>query len=357
MTNRLTQFPAPLSPLEQFIREYVEAREGAWDEIEPRVYDLLLGPDMVRVTFDPEAIPEHPHAQLASLGSPLVDRLLGDAVRRWNSARLYRTGANLRPRDLESRLRRGISLLPEFTITAGDVRALNFPQAVFWFGASFESDQKEEEILPVGIDLHSLREVRHLDALLAPGRLSEEPEVSLAEARHAGLIDGYRAARGAMARTAVALANSRRRAWSGQVEKQIKRMSAYYSELRREAQTPGGRARDPIAGAQREAARRDAIDREESLRIAELRKKSAMSVSAKLISVMVVQQPKLLIPMEIAQHGRPPGRLDVVWDPITESVEPVACPGCGRSTFALEMNRAGIRCGGCSRPGSARGES
>ena len=349
MANRLTRLSVPASPLERFIREYVEARDGVWEEIEPRVYDVLLGPEMTRLTFDPEALPEHPQAQLASLGSPLFDRLLGDAAGRWSSARLYRAGVNVRPHDLGSRLRRSISLPPGVTIQESEVRALNFPQAVFWFKASFASDQKEEEVLPVGIDLHHLREVRHLDALLTPNRLSEEPELSLAEAPHAGLVAGYRAARVAMARTAVALANARRRAWSGRVEKQISRMSAYYAQLRREAQSQVGRGRDPIESAERDAARRNAIDQEERLRITELRRKSALRVSAKLISVLVVQQPKLLIAAVIAQKGRTVGRLDIVWDSITESIEPVVCPGCGQSTFALEVGRAGLRCAGCSR--------
>src|SRR5206468_6873079 len=109
MANRLTQLSVPASPLERFIREYVEARDGVWEEIEPRVYDVLLGPEMTRLTFDPEALPEHPQAQLASLGSPLFDRLLGDAAGRWSSARMYRAGVNVRPHDLGSRLRRAIS--------------------------------------------------------------------------------------------------------------------------------------------------------------------------------------------------------------------------------------------------------
>src|SRR5437868_10808409 len=101
MSSRLVQSSAPLSPLERFVREYAEARDGAWDEIEPQVYDLLVGQDLVRVAFDPEALPEHPQAQLASLGSPLLDRLLGDAAGRWNSAQVYRIGLNVRPYDLE----------------------------------------------------------------------------------------------------------------------------------------------------------------------------------------------------------------------------------------------------------------
>ncbi len=43
--------------------------------------DAAGEPEIVRLAFDPEAIPEHPGAQLASYGTPLVDRLLADAVR------------------------------------------------------------------------------------------------------------------------------------------------------------------------------------------------------------------------------------------------------------------------------------
>src|SRR4051812_13748973 len=44
-----------VSPLEAFVREYVEARDGVWDQIEPQVYDLMVGSDIKRVAFDPEA--------------------------------------------------------------------------------------------------------------------------------------------------------------------------------------------------------------------------------------------------------------------------------------------------------------
>ena len=43
---------------------------------------------------------------------------------------------------------------------------LHFPQAVFWFQAAFISDQKEQEIMPIAMDMHYGRPVRHLEALL-----------------------------------------------------------------------------------------------------------------------------------------------------------------------------------------------
>src|SRR5207249_9848328 len=80
------------SPLEDFLRDYVDVTGGMWEEVEPQVYDLLLpspvttgdlaGREVLRIAFDPEAIPEHPGAQLASFGTPLVTSLLADAVAR-----------------------------------------------------------------------------------------------------------------------------------------------------------------------------------------------------------------------------------------------------------------------------------
>ncbi len=30
------------SPLEEFVRDYVDVTGGVWDEVEPQVYDLML---------------------------------------------------------------------------------------------------------------------------------------------------------------------------------------------------------------------------------------------------------------------------------------------------------------------------
>src|SRR3954469_18585927 len=92
-----------VSPLEAFLRDYLETVGGAWDEVEPQVYDVLLPAEgapagaagVLRLTSDPGALPEHPGAQLASYGTPLIDRLLDDALRRGRAAHFYLLGLNL----------------------------------------------------------------------------------------------------------------------------------------------------------------------------------------------------------------------------------------------------------------------
>jgi hypothetical protein len=216
--------------------------------------------------------------------------------------------------------------------------SFNCPQALFWFKATFVSDQKEEEVLLMGIDLHSLREVRHWDLLLASSGLSELPEALLPEARHAGIIAGYRCARDRVAPTVAALANTRRREWSSRVAMQIQRMSAYYSRLREEANEPF-RNGDDVAAPSPIAARREAIDREERLRIAELRQKSTLRVQVKPANLMIVQLPKLLMSAAITDKNRSVGQLEVVWNPLSDAMEAPACPACGQPTFTLQIYR------------------
>ncbi|HEX8200272.1 MAG TPA: hypothetical protein VF590_07280 [Isosphaeraceae bacterium] len=333
--------PEVRSPLEGFLRDYAEVVGGMWDEVEPQVYDLMLPAEgeIVRIAFDPEAIPEHPGAQLASYGTPLVNRLLDDAVARGRHAELFLVGLNLSPQGLDGRLRRALTLSGGLELRIGRLRPLHFPQAVFWFEATFVSDQREQDLVSVALDLHYARQARHLERLLDRSHFAEEPWTPLAEARHVPLTAAYPKARDRVVRTVAALANTRGRELAERLDRQVERMLRYYADLRAEvdeqARKAGGRGEDPA----KFAARREALEREEHLRIAELRQKSTLAVQLRLINLLVIHQPKLLLTATIAGTGGPPEALELVWDPLLDGLEAVPCPSCGQPTFAVELNR------------------
>ncbi len=350
--STMTHEPAALeSPLEEFLRDYLEQSGGVWDEVEPQVYDVLLPPgaededphpadrEILRIAFDPEALPENPGSQLASFGTPLVDRILADAVQRGRRCQAYLNGLNLSPYDLAGRIRRPLTLAEGLSLEIQRVRTLNFPQAIFWFGATFTSDQKEEEILPVAIDLHSGREVRHLERLLDDQKLADEPAQPLADVRRCAAAAAYPLARQQVVRTLTALANTRRRELGERLDRQVSRMNHYYADLRSEIQQQADRATRRGDDQARFASRRQAIDREEGLRVSELRQKSTLRVQLRLVHLLVVHQPKLLLQAEVAAARRPPFPLELVWDPLTASLEAASCPRCGRPTFALQLDR------------------
>lgn len=352
------------SPLEHFIRDYVETVGGVWDEIEPQVYDILLpeaadqavsqgqSPLVLRLALDPEALPEHPQAQLASLGTPAVDRMLQSALKRGRAVDLYLSGLNLQPHQLPAKAARAVTLPAGTALDVHRARLLDFPQMAFWFEATFITDQREQEILPAAIDLHYGRQVRHLDALLDAGRLSESSSVSLPEIPGCGRAAAYLTARDQVLRSVVSLANMRARELAERLERQTVRLTRYYDDLRQELEEQAARAAARQEPDQtRFLSRRTALDHERQLRIAELRKKTALSVRLRLLNLLVIHQPKILLLTSVvnqpAGKASTPIPLALVWDPLVEAIEAVPCPLCGRPTFELASHRSGLACPGC----------
>jgi hypothetical protein len=125
-------------------------------------------------------------------------------------------------------------------------------------------------------------------------------------------------------------------------------MAQYYADLRQEATVTERRARARSDDLTRHASRREAIEREERLRIAELRQKSTLHARVRLLNVLVVQQPKLALRARLS-GGRGAGLLELVWDPLVETLEAVPCPICGRPTFELALTRSGqVVCSACA---------
>jgi hypothetical protein len=352
------------TPLEKFLRDYADTTGGLWEEIEPQVYDLMLPPDagalaaaaggdVVRVAFDPEALPEHPGAQLATYGTPLVDRLLSDAVARGRSAELFFVGLNVAPSGLADRAARVLTLPERAVLRVERVRVLHFPQAAFWFEATFLSDQKEQEILPVAIDLHYGRQVRHLERLLDRNHLAHDPWALLPEARHLSLEAAYPIARDRVVRTLAALANTRARELTERLGRQVERMRRYYHDLRAEVEDQAERARN--RGEEDRAkfeARRQALEREEQLRIGELRQKNSLKVHLRLVNLLKIHQPKLLLQTVVERAGAGASALavplELVWDPLVEGFEAPACPTCGQPSFVFHSHRPGtLTCDAC----------
>jgi len=243
--------PRPgLSPLDQFVRDYGEVAGGAWEEGEPQVGDLLLPPgvdapwagEVLRLAFDPEALPEHPGSQLASFGTPAIDGLLKASAARGATCSAHLVGLNLAPYDLSSHVRRAVRFPEGVLWELRRVRAMDHVQAVFWFEASFLSDQKEQEILAVAMDLANGRETRHLEQLLDFSRLSETAPQPLPETRRLSLGAVYPIARQQVLRSLGGLANQRRRELDERLVRQVCRMQTYYRDLRSESQQQARRA-------------------------------------------------------------------------------------------------------------------
>ena len=342
----------PLNPLEEFLRDYMATAGGLWEQVEPQVYDLLLpdslgttdGTDtttgrVVRTVFDPEAVPEHPGAPFMTFGTPLLDAMLADAQRSGRYCRAYLTGLNLRPYNLVKQLLRSLDLPDHAGFKLTNARPLHFTVVVFWFSATYVSDHKEQDIFQVAIDLYYGRQVRHLDRLLDRGRLHDEPIQFLPDVPQKTLTEAYRLARDRVVRSISAAANLRRRELMDRCRRQEGRMIQYYrdmlADIDEQIARAASRSQDPARG----LARRQAVQREEKLRLSELRKKNSLRVYLHLMNVLEVRQPKLLIEAELVAAEGHRALPALVWDPLIEALEAPTCPVCSRPAFSLRFHR------------------
>src|SRR5450756_945593 len=153
-------------PLEQFLIEYVDAVGGLADEIEPQVYDVLM-PDVgdpafsawaetpQRIAFDPDALPEHPAAQLLTFGSALLDEV------------------HLQPHTLAQRVAHDLVLPAQVTLRVENIRPLYVTHSLFWFEVTYLGDEKEQALYPIAVDRYYGRQVRYLDELLDGERFTD----------------------------------------------------------------------------------------------------------------------------------------------------------------------------------------
>ncbi|MEW6755617.1 MAG: hypothetical protein AB1505_32270 [Candidatus Latescibacterota bacterium] len=342
----------PVPVLEDFFRAYVETAQGEWEQVEPQVYDVLLPPEaaralglppaheVLRVAFDPEAVPEHPGAQLLTYGSPLLDRILGHAQGQGPVARVFLAGIVPVLHGAEGRVEGGLRVPEGCRRCLGVVRTLYFGHAAFWFRATFRSDDKAQENYVNVVDLHYGRFAHHLEEMLRAASLpyapSDERPLPWPDASRLPLAEACAAARERVIRTAAAVAQGHRVEQQERLQRQVARMQRYYQDVRAELALRLERARqdrrlrtETVTSLEE---RLQGTGREEQLRIAELRQRAALSMELELLNLLLISYPKCQIPTRLEPRRGQPLDLELVWDPLTSQVEPAACPRCGRPT-------------------------
>lgn len=348
---------ASAPPLERFLPEYLEVAGGAWEDVEPQVYDVLLPPEVVdglgdrdgvvRVAFDPEAVQEHPGSQLLVYGSPLLDRLLAHAQAQSRTARGYLLGVNLAVQPERAWLDEAMKVPSGATWEMGPVRPLWFGHAALWFRATYLSDEKEHETYLSVVDLHYGRFARHLEGLLRAGpcEISAERPFPCPDAAARPLRQAYAMARERVAATALAVGRGHQREREERVARQVARMEGYYADLQSElaqrlakAQVDGRTSPKTLDSLQDRLA---GIARDRQVRVDELRQRSALRVTVGLTNLLVLACPKLRVEATLTPLRGPALGLTLVWDPLTAQLEPPDCPACRRATRELAQGSRG----------------
>jgi len=340
--------------LEAFLRESVNAAGGVWDEVEPQVYDVLW-PDAdepVRLTFDPEALPEHPAAQLVTFGSLVLDQLLERAHGRARVGLAYLDVAPPTAETVVVQVRRDLRLPDQAALRLDSARPLYVTHTVFWLEATYAGDAREQVLYSAAVDRYYGRFARHLEPLLDDRRLADARLWAYPDAPSLPLGHAYEMARDRVLRTVAAEAASRSRAIRAASDRQSQRTVRYFTDLRAELRQRLEKTAGRSDQGESLRLRLEAVDREEAVRLEDLRRMAALRVELRVRNILHLKSPRLFLAAQITTSGRGPARaipLTLTWDPVTAKLDAVACPYCQQPTYEFRLTPHGEpRCPRCA---------
>ncbi|HID64708.1 MAG TPA: hypothetical protein EYP49_18475 [Anaerolineae bacterium] len=295
-----------------------------------------------------------------SYGHPFVERLIEAARQRPACARLYVNDVRLDKRGLADLARQTLSFpnarLVEVPVPKGIERPDQTESPAlghyvrFNFKAALITDEKREQLLSVLMDAqggYAVKELAEIERLVTlettPGfeHLPVMPpawlpgEEPLSRRALEGLLE--RAKRAALDELAEPLESLQRRA-ARFLELDRARLEQYYDDMERDLKRRLERAADD-----RRQALEDklvAVQAERKAKLADAEAKYRLRVELELINLLVIAQPRLVLPMNIQNRTATVTRT-VVWNPLLHRIEPLICDVCGRASFRLFLCTGG----------------
>lgn len=353
-------------------------RYGVYEVLLPDAVAQQLGvPSYQRLAFDDgplarSAATEEEATTHVGYGHPLLEVLTEAARARPACARAYVNAVRLE--------KRGLVDLARSTLTIPNARLVEEPQQSersglghyvrFNFKAALITDEKREQLVSVVMDAQAgwaVPELTHLERLttlesepafshLSPAPLRWRPQGQApAMSQPPGeltlpvLVELLeRATRAALDELAAPLEALQRRA-TRYLELDRARLTQYYDNIARDLARRVDRASDHD--------RRDALEEklvaaqaEREAKLADVEAKHRLRVELELVNLLVIVQPKLLLPLRIENRTAQVTRT-VVWDPLLRRVEPLVCDVCGRAaTRSILCNSGHVVHEGCLLP-------
>jgi hypothetical protein len=298
-----------------------------------------------------EADEAHEVAHL-SYGHPFVESLIEAARQAPACTHLYVNAVRLDKRGLAELARQALSIPNARLIgVPGQTESPALGHYIrFNFKAALITDEKHEQLLSVLMDtqggyaVKELAEIERLTTLETTSafeHLSVMPPVwlpgeePLSRRALGGLLE--RAKRAALDQLAEPLDSLQQRA-ARFLELDRARLEQYYDDMQQDLKRRLERAADD-----RRAALEDklvAVQAEREAKLADAEAKYRLRVELELINLLVIAQPRLVLPVKIENRTATVTRT-VMWNPLLHRIEPLACDVCGRASFRLFLCTGG----------------
>lgn len=347
-----------MSDLADFVLNAFRQKDAIVEPPAYGMYEVLLPddvayrwevPSFLRLIFDDTSLAESDLGEVNQVlylgyGHPLVETLAEELRDRLACAVAHINNVRLDKHGLLPLARQSVSL-PNARLDAVP-RQVERPAlshyVVFNFKVVLVTDEKREQLVSVIMDLqagHAVTDRAQLETLillkdesafhgLPPASVrwmrtlpTDDP---LAEPVLSALLE--RATRAALDEMAAPLERLQRRA-ARHLELDRARLTEYYDDLARDLGRRIGHTGDD-ARRQSLELKLTAVENERAAKLADVEAKYHLRIEMILVNLMVITQPKVLLPVQIGDRHTKIERT-VVWDPLLHQLEPLVCDVCG----------------------------
>lgn len=344
--------------LATFVTACVEHAGGLAEPIEPDLVEVLV-PDalrgafgdreMVRLALDLEPAEAHPDAEPVLPGSHLLDGLIEYAEKFGRCTRAWPRCGPVRPRSILGEILRAVTFnARRVQHSEADAIRSVAAHAQFDFTVSLVSDEREEVLTTVVVDLWSGRPVEAFTALL-PGLEVDPDGSSPVPARvRLTLEDAYACACAALQARMAARIERLQGLIGRRLQAETGRLELYYRSTLQDLEKRLEKAPADRAPAFHEKLAATLLERE--ARLLELTTKYRLRPSARLAAVRTLIYPRLFAPVVLERRGVR-REIELCWDPVVGRLLMPVCETCGAEADYLELKWDGaIVCRACTAP-------
>jgi hypothetical protein len=338
-----------LSELEDFVLGCVEQAGGL---VEPRfgVYETLL-PEEAAARWQLDAYVELAFAEteqedalLLGYNHPLVEQMAAEVRGQTASTAVYIPNLRLNKSELDNLATKGWSVvnarvLPRRRATTARVSAV---YVQFNFKAAILSDEKQEQLVSVLLDAHTGAPAADPDLILQRATaVSPDPILRSLPDAPMRWQPGDKPLKSPLdLNTLEALLERAKTAVTHQLSAQLTalqkqigrfreldeaRLTGYYDELERDLQQRLNRASPDRRASLQE--KLETVKTERIHKLADIAERSQVRLDLTLLNLMVIRQPKLVMPINIENRATKI-RAYAVWDPLRHELEPLVCDVC-----------------------------
>lgn len=342
-----------MSDLEQFVLDYLQEVGSIVEAPAYGVYEVLL-PEAVAARWRVPA-----YLQLAFTGTereevtrlgynhPLVEQMVEEAHGRFASTRLYANNLRLNKSGVDDQAIKSWVILNARAqpLKRSTVSRARSTYVRFNFKAAILSDEKQERLVSVLMDAHTGSRVADSEPIESHAT-AVSPDTTLASLSDAPVRwqpkDGLPLKTPLARTTLIALLDHAQTAVLREMETELAtlkkrvarfrqldeaRLADYYDTLEKDLQT---RLQNASAG--RRPGLQDkltVVQNERRHKLDDLAERYQVRINLTLLNVLIIQQPKLIQPVQIANRSTKISAY-AVWDPLLRQLEPLHCQVCGQ---------------------------